>query len=161
MPRKSQRRGQTESALPAPDKTAGAEDERPSQPATNLPPKAVLDALPEHVRVSVVEAASFSGPLPPPSMFGEYDRVLPGSADRILSMAEKEQSHRISTESTALAASVKDSKFGQYFGFALATFCLGGGVYLALNGHTIVAVAMVGASAVGLVKRFLGNRASR
>lgn len=94
-------------------------------------------------------------------MYGEYDRVLPGSADRILSMAEKEQSHRISTENAALAASVNDSKLGQYFGFTLAILCLGGGVYLAVNGHTVVAIALVCASAIGLVNRFLDNRASR
>lgn len=160
MPRKCRRQGQAESASPERDETAGGE-EKPHQPAANLPPKAVLDALPEHARASVVEAASFSGPLPPPSMYGEYDRVLPGSADRILSMAEKEQSHRISTENEALAASVKDSKLGQYFGFALATLCLGGGVYLAINGHTVVPVVLVCASAIGLVNRFLDNRASR
>ena len=53
-------------------------------------------------------------------MYGEYDRVLPGSADRILAMAEKEQAHRVSMEDIALRASAKDSKFGQYFGFSLA-----------------------------------------
>lgn len=94
-------------------------------------------------------------------MYGEYDRVWPGSADRILSMAEKEQSHRISTENEAFAASVKDSKLGQRFGFTLAILCLGGGVYLAVTGHTVVALALVCASAIGLVNRFLDNRASR
>ena len=94
-------------------------------------------------------------------MYGEYERVLSGSANRILSMAEKEQSHRISTENTALAASVNDSKLGQRFGFALAILCLGGGVYLAVNEHTAVAIALVCASAIGLVNRFLNNRASR
>ena len=53
-------------------------------------------------------------------MYGEYDRVLPGSADRILTMAEKEQAHRVSMEGIALRASAKDSKLGQYFGFSLA-----------------------------------------
>lgn len=72
---------------------AGENEDRAN---SRLPPKAVLDALPEQVRSSVVEAASFSGPLPPPSMYGEYERVLPGSADRIMGMTEREQAHRIS-----------------------------------------------------------------
>lgn len=94
-------------------------------------------------------------------MYGEYDRVLPGSADRILAMAEREQAHRASIEGTALQASAKDSKLGQYFGFALALVCIGGGIYLATQGQTIASVALIVASASGLAGRFLVNRASR
>ena len=119
-----------------------------------------MDSLPAHVRTSVLEAASFSGPLPPPSEFGEYNRVHPGSADRILAMAENEQQHRISTERTALAASVQSSKLGQYFGFSLAVFCIGGGVFLATDGHTVAAIFLFCASAIGLVGRFLNRESS-
>ena len=75
-----------------------------------LPPKEVLDKLPEHVRVAAVEAASFSGPLPPPSIYGEYERTLPGSAERILVMAEKEQNHRTEWEKTAFDTSAQEAK---------------------------------------------------
>lgn len=34
------------------------------------------------------------GPLPAPDTFEGYERILPGSADRILCMAEKEQAAR-------------------------------------------------------------------
>ena len=37
--------------------------------------------------------ASFSGPLPPPELLKQYDEVVPGAADRIISMAEAEQAH--------------------------------------------------------------------
>ena len=94
-------------------------------------------------------------------MYGEFNRVHPGSAERILAMAEKEQAHRISLESTALNASAKDSKHGQYFGFFLALLCIGGGIYLAVHSQTIAAVALIVASATGLAGRFLINRASR
>ena len=160
MPRR--RRGQRK-ADSAPSDEDAAEAKPESAPATaagNLPPQAVLDSLPAHVRTSVLEAASFSGPLPPPSEFGEYNRVHPGSADRILAMAENEQQHRISTERTALAASVRSSKLGQYFGFALAVFCIGGGVFLATGGHTVAAIFLFCASAIGLVGRFLNRESS-
>lgn len=133
-------------------------EEKPAAPPPNLPSQAVLDALPESVRTAVVEAASFSGPIPPPSMYGEYDRVLPGSAERILSMAEKEQGHRIASEQTALKASVQDSNLGQWFGFAIAVICIGAGVFLAIKGHTAAACIALGASAIGLVGRFLETR---
>ena len=103
-------------------------------PAANLtlPPKEVLDALPEYVRRSVVEAASFAGPIPPPTMYGAYEDVLPGSADRILAMAESEQRHRIEWETDALHASMRDTKSGQRFGFAALTVCIGAAVFLAM-----------------------------
>lgn len=49
----------------------------------------------------------FSGPLPPPSMYGEYEGVLKGSADRIFKMAEKEQDHRIKWENDALNQNIR------------------------------------------------------
>ena len=132
-------------------------DEEAPNPASNLPPKAVLDALPEHVRVAVVEAASFSGPLPPPAMYSEYERALPGSAERILVMAEKEQNHRIAWEETALGASVRETKLGQWLGFFIAVACIGAAIFLAVNGRDVVAGIALGISAVGLVGRFLGK----
>lgn len=39
-----------------------------------------------------------SGPLPAPDTYGHYEQVLPGSAERILAMAEKEQDHRHRSE---------------------------------------------------------------
>ena len=148
----------------ASDKPAGGAepaDEGVEKAVSKLPPKAVLDALPERVRISVVEAASFSGPLPPPTMLRDYEKVHSGSSERIFVMAEKEQDHRISWEENALSASTRDSKLGQLLGFWLALFCVGGGIYLALEGHTIVAIALIAVSALGLAGRFLESRAPR
>jgi len=36
----------------------------------------------------------FAGPIPPPSMMKQYEETLPGSADRILKMAENQSEHR-------------------------------------------------------------------
>jgi uncharacterized membrane protein len=37
------------------------------------------------------EVTAHAGPIPSPADFADYDRILPGSANRILTMAEKEQ----------------------------------------------------------------------
>lgn len=53
------------------------------------------DTLPPSQRASLIHAQmEFSGPLPPPQILGQYDEVLPGAAERILRMAEKQQDHR-------------------------------------------------------------------
>lgn len=48
---------------------------------------------PPEVR-EVVTQAIFSGPLPPPALLAHYEQTLPGLADRIATMAEKEQKVR-------------------------------------------------------------------
>lgn len=53
------------------------------------------ELLPPTQVIEVQElASSFSGPLPPPDLLLEYDRVLPGLADRIVAMAEMEGRER-------------------------------------------------------------------
>lgn len=61
--------------------------------------KEVIESLPEEQKLEVLGKAtsislSYSGPLPHPADLEEYERILPGAADRILSMAEKEQALR-------------------------------------------------------------------
>ena len=136
-----------------------------------LPEKArrVLDKLPQNdravliesflaIRIEAEESEEFSGPLPPASMFGEYERVLPGSADRILRMAEKEQDHRIEWETKALSGEMRQERYGQQLGFWVAISCIGGAVYLAMNGQAIIAAILGGSTVLSLAGRFLQRK---
>jgi uncharacterized membrane protein len=40
------------------------------------------------------EVQQWSGPMPAPESLAKYEDIIPGSAERILVMAEKEQGHR-------------------------------------------------------------------
>lgn len=69
------------------------------------------DAMPEdqdkkHEIISreVTEVRSYSGPIPSAEEFARYEEVLPGSADRLISMAEREQTAIVSFRSKALVA---------------------------------------------------------
>lgn len=46
--------------------------------------------------IAIVESRDefFSGPIPPPQTMAGYETALPGSADRILKMAEEQSAHR-------------------------------------------------------------------
>ena len=91
----------------------------PSEPAeavSSLLPDSVLQKLPEDLRNSVIESASFSGPIPPPAMLGKYEEHLTGSAERIVRMAEKEQEHRHNWEDSVLASMDRDTKRSQWMG---------------------------------------------
>lgn len=122
--------------------------------ARDLPPAEILDRLPENVRVSVIEAA-FSGPLPPSSMFEHYEKTLPGSADRILKMAEKEQDNRAAWKTEALRSARGDVRRLQWLGAILAFVSIAGSVVLGIMGAQIVAGILAGITVIGLAGRYL------
>ncbi len=100
------------------------------------------------------EAAEFSGPLPPPSYLGDYETIVPGTADRILAMAEREQKHRHDWERSALS----NTTIGLWFGFLIALGLVGGGIYSVSVGHPYIAGAFLAASAVGMVPALIKGR---
>src|SRR5437879_9676458 len=80
---------------------AVAQGEGPPRPVSNtttgVSPQQPATPQRETVRQLIAEAWRFTGPLPPPEFFAESERVLPGPAERILAMAEREQRHRHAT----------------------------------------------------------------
>ena len=78
-------------------------------------------------------------PLPPAKMYREYNEVLPGSADRILRMAEKEREHRIGWEDEALHQASQQGDLGVWSGFVIAGFARFTCGLLAMSGHDLVA----------------------
>jgi uncharacterized membrane protein len=54
-----------------------------------------------------------SGPLPASSEFQRYELALPGAADRILAMAEKEAEHRHRLDEKTVTAGIGLAKSGQ------------------------------------------------
>ncbi|NQS96894.1 MAG: DUF2335 domain-containing protein [candidate division Zixibacteria bacterium] len=71
----------------------------------------------ENYEISRQFTIARSAPLPPPQEFEGFERVLPGSAERILKMAEAQQSHRhhmeegsLSIERVRLEASIQDNE---------------------------------------------------
>lgn len=102
----------------------------------------VLEELPDEKRqimlkamVSVEQSSSFAGPLPPPSLFNGYEKTLPGAADRILTMAEKEQENRHFNNKEMLNQIKGERKRGQYMGCSLVVFLAICGLLLGYLGH--------------------------
>lgn len=80
----------------------------------------------EEVRRVVAEViqSEFSGPIPPPSISKGYEEVLPGAADRIISMAEKQSQHRQHMEKEMIRIESRDSLLGIIFAFGLGIGCV-------------------------------------
>ena len=106
-----------ESPVPVASDSHGGVTEGSVEPPTGEPTAAEAREL---VRVETAQHLEFSsGPLPPPQFFQAYEATLPGAAERILAMAEREQKSR----------HVREAR-GQWMAFLLALLGLLGGVAL-------------------------------
>jgi uncharacterized membrane protein len=108
---------------------------------------------------TIKTASTFSGPLPPPSILGDYNNVLENGAERIMKMAENQSSHRIGLEKHAIKEELRQSRNGQIFGFILAILGMLIAFGLAYLGHDTVAGIFGTTTIVGLVTIFvIGKR---
>ena len=101
----------------------------------------------QHAVVVRQAYAAFSGPLPPPSLLKGYEEVCPGSADRIITMAEKQQQHRHSMEKWGLAAS-----------FLLTFTLVIGSIWLVYQGKELTGLVLLIGETVSLAGLFLWGR---
>jgi uncharacterized membrane protein len=81
---------------------------------THETPEVSLNPVSQEVIVPV------DGRVPPPSVLERYEQVLPGSADRVLKMAEAEQAHRHAIDSQAAQTDSRVRTRRLAFGFTLA-----------------------------------------
>lgn len=101
-------------------------------PAPNhQPPRGVV------VRTET-QSVQFQGPLPPPAILKEYDNVIPGGAERILAMAEKQQAHRQDLEKSVIESGVARETEGARFGFILYLASIIAGTWLISSGKDVV-----------------------
>lgn len=113
-----------------------------------------------HALLVIRREESFEGPIPHPKMFKEYESILPGSADRILAMAEKQQEHRMGLEKTAVEGQVKSNLRGQIIGFIVLVLGLVLSVVFAFLGMKTFAGSFATGTIVVLVSLFVGGKTS-
>ena len=96
----------------------------------------------------------WAGPVPDPRTLEEFEQILPGSADRLVVMAEKEQAYRHEIGRRRLAIITR----GQWLGFAIGVLGLAGAVVVALSVDPWAGAALGGASLAAIVGAFLARR---
>lgn len=99
----------------------------------------------------LVIASSFVGPMPPPNLLRDYEAVLPGAADRLLSMAESALAH----EQRMDVVRVRRSYVGLGAGLAISLLFGWFAYRLGQQGHDWLAAALGGANLAGLVAIFV------
>ncbi|EMM0378875.1 DUF2335 domain-containing protein [Pluralibacter gergoviae] len=122
----------------------------------------VLDAFlrSEHFQVIAARHTMHSGPLPSPKTLEEYDSVLPGGAERIFAMAEKEQQARHKYNDDALNGEISLDRRGQWMGFSISIIILVMAAVFAWLGNTAFAGTLVAIDLIALASVFVIGRRS-
>ena len=102
--------------------------------------------------------ASFSGPIPPPAMLAEYDGVDKGLANRIVTMAEEQQSHRHTLETQSLLAAINSEKRGQHYALVVSLLIIAGSIWLISNGNELSGSILAGGTLTALAYIFITGR---
>jgi uncharacterized membrane protein len=117
------------------------------------------DTIDQSTKISIlkqqINSITFSGPIPHPTILKGYEEVLPGSADRILSMTEKEGEHRRKIETELVKNDNIRSYLGQIAGFTIAIVGLGGSIHLGINDKVWASGIMSAGTLTGLVTVFV------
>ena len=108
--------------------------------------------------VAIVHSESFSGPIAHPNHLREYELIQPGAADRIIAMAEKQQDHIIVMERTVVEKEFSDRRWGMVLGALTFGLLISGALVAGLSDKTAVALAFLGAAAIGGVGLFVNGR---
>ena len=95
------------------------------------------------------------GPLPQWEDLEKYGQIIPNGADRIMTMAEKQQEHRMALETKAIGEQLSQSKRGQNFGLLIGLTAILGGVSCILLGHEWSGAFLGGGGLTGLVSVFV------
>ena len=156
-----------ESCLKMSDESKKSEDqdnselvERPLESIVSLDEILKDETIDQSTKTSILlgqinKSITFSGPIPHPTILKGYEEVLPGSADRILSMTEKEGEHRRKIETELVKNDNIRSYLGQIAGFTIAIVGLGGSIYLGINDKVWASGIMSAGTLTGLVTVFV------
>lgn len=112
----------------------------------------------EQVIQTITHQQEFSGPLPPPPILQDYERIQPGFANRIVSMAEVQQSHRHNLEKKSVDAAIGVEARGQHYALAVSILIILGSLFLIANGKEISGTILAGGTLTGLAYIFITGR---
>lgn len=110
----------------------------------------------------MLNAESYSGPVPPPSYLEGYRSVIPDAPERFLRMAETEQTANLELQKNLADAQKSNVRnayranlMSQIFAFILIVIFVAAGVYLTETGHDTVGGIIFGTTIVGVAGLFI------
>ena len=117
----------------------------------------VIIRIQKHPQLSSI-SRFWEGPLPPPSALKEYEEVLPGAANRILKMAERQLVHRQKMEKEKLDKIYQVQSRGQHYALLIVGMIAFSGMFLIGYGFEISGLIVYGTTLIGLAYVFITGR---
>lgn len=116
-----------------------------------------------------IETFDFDGPLPPPHILEWYEKISPGFAERIMTMAESEMIHRHEIEKKELDADIlsnnkiiddyaSEIRLGQVFAFIITLFLASIGTFVIVSGNPVSGSILSSTGICGIVTTFILGR---
>ncbi|PHM61140.1 DUF2335 domain-containing protein [Xenorhabdus ishibashii] len=131
----------------------------------------ILDIMPVNDYRNALDADSLNGYLlenkgvshcpdsfPSPEVLKSYESILPGYAERIFTLREKEQFFQHEKQNKALDGLINRDKRGQWMGFFITIFILIIATVFAFKGEMLFAGTLITIDLVGLVSVFAIGR---
>lgn len=110
-------------------------------------------------RKQVFEASFWQGATPPAAELERIEKVLPGGAERLIAMAERQQNHRFTLETKVVTAQLNQSQLGQIFALVIGLAGLGCAGYVASLGHPTASASIAGVALGSLAIAFIIGKA--
>lgn len=151
----------------------------PKSPARNKVASAVASATNQQQQNQtpffVAQQQIHQGPVPHPDLLQRYDEIVPGAAERLIALAEKEQSHRhsldladqksqdrlITISEQEAKQNLSSAKNGQFWGIAVTVACIAFALVTALLDKpwqvSVAFLAVPTASLINALKRSSKN----
>lgn len=121
----------------------------------------VKEVVSKDTGVEVRRQSFYSAPLPPASEFEKYEKVLGGSADRIIKLAENQSRHRRFIENIVVISDSLRSLGGLIFGAVIALAGIAGGIYLIMNDKPAEGLGAIIIPLGVVVVAFISNKKSK
>lgn len=135
--------------------------EQESAEQETIPAEEIKAELERIEQILIKREESFSGPLPHPEHFKKYNQIVPGSANRLLKMAEDDLAHihliqkkQINIEAFAVIS-------GLIVAAIISLVAIIGSGYLIMQGHDIAGAILGSGSLASLVSVFIYGKKSQ
>ncbi|MCL1931798.1 MAG: DUF2335 domain-containing protein [Treponema sp.] len=108
----------------------------------------------DETQVTASQSLMYVGPLPPANEFASYEQALPGAAERILALTEKEAQHRHKLEDKIISISSR----GQLCALIVSILSLGAVGLSIYFSQPVASIAPAIIAITGLVSIFVNRK---
>ena len=102
--------------------------------------------------------SEWEGPLPPPAVLAQYERILPSSAERIFSMVETATVGAMRADGRLADAEIEQARTGQAMAFVIASVAVGATIVFFASGTAVPGGLLLSFPVIMLVRALLPRR---